>query len=69
MYDEQLTSREATSRLKSGGWQLVNIRGSHHQDKHPAQGARATVSHPEKDMPKGTLRSIFRQANWERPPK
>ncbi|MEM9479083.1 MAG: type II toxin-antitoxin system HicA family toxin [Verrucomicrobiota bacterium] len=64
-----MTSREIISRLKSEGWQLVNVRGSHHQYKHPERGTRVTVPHPKKDLPKGTLRSVFRQAGWNWPPK
>ncbi|MGV7230094.1 MAG: type II toxin-antitoxin system HicA family toxin [Nitrospirales bacterium] len=60
-----MTSREVIARLKKDGWVLVNVRGSHHQYKHPERGGRVTVPHPKKDLPKGTTRSIFRQAGWK----
>ncbi|MBN8460235.1 MAG: type II toxin-antitoxin system HicA family toxin [Verrucomicrobia bacterium] len=63
-----MTSREIIDRLKAEGWILANVRGSHHQYKHPAGGGRVTVPHPKKDFPKGTLRSVFRQAGWDWPP-
>jgi predicted RNA binding protein YcfA (HicA-like mRNA interferase family) len=63
-----VTSRDIISRLKADGWELVNVRGSHHQYKHPLREGRVTVPHPKKDFPKGTLRSIFKQAGWKWPP-
>lgn len=49
------------------GWVLVHIRGSHHQYKHPDQPGRVIVPHPKRDLPKGTVRSIFKEAGWEWP--
>ena len=43
---------------------LRNTRGSHHQFTHPEKPGRVTVKHPSKDLPIGTLRSIYRQAQW-----
>lgn len=60
-----MTSREVTIKFKAAGWELVHIRGSHQQVKHPMKQGRVTVPHPKKDLPKGTLRSIYRQAGWE----
>ncbi|MDW8213738.1 MAG: type II toxin-antitoxin system HicA family toxin [Roseiflexaceae bacterium] len=31
---------------------------------HPNKPGRVTVPHPKKDLPVGTLRSIYRQAGW-----
>ena len=60
-----MNSREVISRLKKEGWELVNIRGSHHQYKHPSKINKITVPHPKKDLPIGTLKSIFKQAGWD----
>jgi len=38
------------------------VRGSHCQFKHPSKPGKITVPHPRRDLPEGTLRSIFRQA-------
>ncbi|HID51784.1 MAG TPA: type II toxin-antitoxin system HicA family toxin [Anaerolineae bacterium] len=64
-----MKSREVIRRLKKEGWMLVHIRGSHHQFKHSQKPGRVTVPHPKRDLPKGTLRSIFQQAGWEWPPR
>jgi predicted RNA binding protein YcfA (HicA-like mRNA interferase family) len=63
-----MNSREIIDRLNREGWILVNVRGSHHNYRHPANEGRVTVPHPKKDLPKGTVRSIFRQAGWVWPP-
>lgn len=60
-----MSSREIISRLVADGWTLRNTRGSHHQFVHSDKPGRVTVKHPSKDIPIGTLRSIFRQAGWE----
>ena len=60
-----MNSREVISRLKKEGWELVNIRGSHHQYKHSSKANKITVPHPKKDLPVGTLKSIFKQAGWD----
>lgn len=58
-------SREIIKRLKSEGWTLVRVRGSHH---HFRRGAGfVTVVHPSKDISIGTLRNIYRQAGWHWP--
>ncbi len=60
-----MDSRDVISRLKADGWVLDRVRGSHHQFTHPSRSGRVTVKHPDKDIPKGTLASIFRQAGWK----
>ncbi len=59
-----MSSREVIVKLKTDGWELAHIRGSHQHFKHPAKPGRVTVPHPKKDLPTGTLRSIYRQAGW-----
>jgi predicted RNA binding protein YcfA (HicA-like mRNA interferase family) len=49
-------------KLEGEGWRLVRTKGSHRQYMLGAR--RVTVPHPVKDLPIGTLRSIFRQAGW-----
>ncbi|MFA7237978.1 MAG: type II toxin-antitoxin system HicA family toxin [Phycisphaeraceae bacterium] len=44
---------------------MVATKGSHHQYKHPQRGGRVTVPHPKRDLPKGTLKAIDRQAGWK----
>jgi len=58
-----MKSGDVIKRLKTEGWKLTRTKGSHQQwvkgDK------RVTVPHPKKDLPKGTLSNIFKQAGWE----
>ena len=56
------SSREVIAILKADGWYEVSCVGDHHQFKHPEKLGKVTVVHPEKDIPIGTLRNIFRQA-------
>ena len=63
-----MNSREIIARLNQDGWILKNVRGSHHNYKHPKKPGRVTVPHPKKDLPLGTVRNIFRQAGWQWPP-
>lgn len=58
------SSRDVQDRLKAEGWTLEVTRGSHEQWKHPTKPGRVTVPSKVRDMPPGTLRSIFRQAGW-----
>ena len=56
------SSREIIRILLADGWYEVNVVGSHHQFKHPHKKGRVTVTHPKKDIPIGTLKSISKQA-------
>ena len=60
-----MSSRQIIRKLVADGWTHRNTRGSHHQFVHPDRPGRVTVKHPSKDVPTGTLRSIYRQANWK----
>jgi predicted RNA binding protein YcfA (HicA-like mRNA interferase family) len=55
-------SKEIIRRLKTDGFELVGIRGSHHKFR---KGARTIiVPHPKKDLPTGTARQIAKAAGW-----
>lgn len=56
------SSREIIRILMADGWQEVGCDGDHHQFKHPNKPGRVTITHPVKDIPIGTLKSIERQA-------
>ena len=64
VYNTHMDSREVMRRLERDGWNLRNVRGSHHNFTHPSKRGLVTVKHPSKDLPIGTLRNIFRQAGW-----
>jgi predicted RNA binding protein YcfA (HicA-like mRNA interferase family) len=36
--------------LKEDGWELVAVRGSHHQFKHPDKPGRVTAPLPRKEL-------------------
>jgi len=61
---EAMNSREIIRRLVRDGWRLVRTKGSHRQYKHPVKPGLVTVPHPKRNIPEGTLRSIFKQAGW-----
>lgn len=59
-------SRGIIKRLKGDGWELVWTRGSHHQFGHNDKPGKITVPHPKKDLPIGTVASIYKAAGWKR---
>lgn len=59
-----MNSREIISKLKKDGWYKVGGRGDHEKFKHPTKQGHVIVPHPKKDIRKGTLISIYKQAGW-----
>ena len=57
-----MTSREIIQRLRRDGWELIRTKGDHHVFRQPDGGGIVVVPHPKRDIPVGTLRSIFKQA-------
>jgi len=57
-----MNSREVIEALEADGWYEVAQKGSHKQFKHPTKPGRVTVTHPRKEFPIGTLRSMEKQA-------
>lgn len=63
MLAEKLMKRgELIKEMQAAGWVLDRVRGSHHVFKHPQRSGSIPVPHPKKDLPKGTLRQIRKQA-------
>lgn len=71
-----MPSREVISRLIREGWiEIKTSGGSHRQFKKTEEieeegglkkfTRRVTVPSPRKDLPIGTLKSIYKQANWD----
>lgn len=56
------SSREVIQILLADGWYEVGCVGDHHQFKHPTKTGKTTVTHPVKDIPIKTLKSIEQQA-------
>ena len=59
-------SRKIIARLKSDGWDEIGVTGSHHHFKHSSKAGKVTVPHPKKDLPRGTIASIYKQAGWQK---
>ena len=58
--------RDVLRRLREDGWYLARTRGSHRVLKHPTkQGIVVLAGHPGKDVARGTLRSVWKQAELE----
>lgn len=56
------SSREIIRQLQDDGWFEVRVTGSHHHFKHHHKPGVVTVSHPKKEIGKGLLNSILKQA-------
>ena len=59
-------SRNIKQRLEKDGWMLVRVTGSHHVFKHPRSLDTIILPHPRKDLGRGLVRAIYKQAQWER---
>jgi predicted RNA binding protein YcfA (HicA-like mRNA interferase family) len=57
-----MVSRDLIKAITADGWVLARVAGSHHQFRHPTKKGIVTIPHPKKDLPKGTVRSILKQA-------
>ena len=58
-----LNSKEILKMLRNDGWYVVDQDGSHIQLKHIDKKGKVTVPvHAKRDIPKGTLNSILKQA-------
>jgi predicted RNA binding protein YcfA (HicA-like mRNA interferase family) len=62
VYIHIMNSKEIIKLLLKEGWFQVATKGSHIQFKHNNKKGRVTVPHPKKEMPKGTVNSILKQA-------
>ncbi|MGI9107723.1 MAG: type II toxin-antitoxin system HicA family toxin [Pyrinomonadaceae bacterium] len=58
--------RDVSKRLEEDGWQLVRMKGSHRQFRHPTKPKLVTLAgKPGVDVLIGTLKNIWRQAEIE----
>jgi len=62
--------RDVIKLIEDDGWYLVVTKGSHRQYKHPTKPGRVTIAgHPADDLAPGTLNSVFKQAQVQKPKK
>jgi predicted RNA binding protein YcfA (HicA-like mRNA interferase family) len=57
-----MLSAELIRQLQQAGWVLDRVRGSHHVFRHPAKPNSIVVPHPKKDLGKGLVAAIWKQA-------
>ena len=57
-----MKSAELIRALLAAGWQLDRVRGSHHVFRHPGRTGIVVVPHPKKDLGKGLVAEIRKQA-------
>ncbi len=58
-------SRKLIKLLEQDGWVRVAVKGGHWQFKHRVKKGRVTVPHPKRDIKRGTVVSIYKQAGWK----
>ncbi len=57
-----MNSRDLITQLKAAGWKLDRIKGSHYVFKHVTEHGTVVVPHPKKDLGKGLVNAIRKQA-------
>lgn len=57
-----MKSRDVMDKLMADGWQLIRVKGSHHQLKKPGNPNLITISHPVKDMTIGQIRDAEKKS-------
>jgi len=61
-----LTPEEIIRLLKKHGFELVRTKGSHQIFKNPITGKMTVVPMHKKDLPKGTMLTILKQAGIDK---
>ena len=57
--------REVLALLRADGWDLISVKGSHRQFKHPTKKGKVTVNGHDGDVvSQFLLNSIWKQAGW-----
>jgi predicted RNA binding protein YcfA (HicA-like mRNA interferase family) len=57
-----MKSADLVREIESAGWVLNRVRGSHHVFNHPMLPGHVTVPYPKKDLGKGLIAAIRKQA-------
>ncbi|GAA4220317.1 type II toxin-antitoxin system HicA family toxin [Sphingomonas endophytica] len=56
-----MRSSDVIRKIEADGWYFVRQTGSHRHFRHPEKPGLATVPHPKRHLPTGTLKSISKQ--------
>ncbi|MFP4584417.1 MAG: type II toxin-antitoxin system HicA family toxin [Desulfococcaceae bacterium] len=62
---KRYTSRELLKLAKKSGWELLSVRGDHHNFKHPESRFVVTIVHPQKDVPVGRMVDTVKKLKLE----
>ena len=57
-----MTFREADKMVRTDGWKLESIKGSHYHYEHDEKPGKVTIPHHSGDIPKRVIHSIKKQA-------
>lgn len=57
-----MTAKELEKILKKDGWEHQYTKGSHKQYKHPTKKGKVTIPFHKKDLKRGTLNKIMKDA-------
>lgn len=57
-----MKSADLIRELEADGWVLRNVRGSHHVYRHPTKPGHISVPHPKKDLGRGLVHRLRRDA-------
>ena len=57
-----MNSRELIKQMENDGWILRSVKGSHHIFVHPVKPGHISVPHPKRDLGKGLLNKLLKQA-------
>jgi predicted RNA binding protein YcfA (HicA-like mRNA interferase family) len=60
-----MNSTDIIKRLKSDGWILRGVKGSHHIFTHPSKPGHISIPHPRKDLGIGLANKILKQAGLQ----
>lgn len=60
----ETNSRKLIKLLNDDGWYFIGATGDHHHFKHASKPGKVTVPHPNKDIARRTVVSIYWQAGW-----
>jgi predicted RNA binding protein YcfA (HicA-like mRNA interferase family) len=60
----ETNSRKILRLLQDDGWTVVRISGDHHILQHANRNQTIVLPHPKKDLPKGLVRRIYKDAGW-----
>ena len=60
--EESMRFRELERMVLADGWVLSDVRGSHHQYKHPTKSGKVTIPNHRGDIPQRVVYSILKQA-------